>query len=57
MSEKCQFSKSVNEGMTVNDALTVVMYKQSVEDHNKRSEVQTKANSKNGPSEVRKFKE
>jgi len=56
MSEKCQFSKSVSEGMTVNDALTVVMYKQSVEDHNKRSEIQAKPNSKNGPTEGRKCK-
>ena len=32
MTEKCQFSKDTADGMTVNDALTVVMYKQSQEE-------------------------
>jgi hypothetical protein len=50
MTEKCQFSKDTADGMTVNDALTVVMYKQSQEEMNpKRLDIK-----KNGASPTKK---
>jgi len=50
LTEKCQFSKDIADGMTVNDALTVVMYKQSHEEMS----VKQKDGKKNGATPIKK---